>query len=149
MKTIHVFTDGSCLGNPGVMGYAAILQCDGKERICCGHATKGTNNLSELRAVVLALAWVDRVQKEQCEIVFHTDSATTIAAAKHSDYSLMAPERKNNDAWTEYVTLKNKYGHVIKWVKVQGHANCPQNLKADKLARAEAVKARYELYGGK
>ena len=50
MLTINAHTDGSCLGNPGVGGYAAIMQANGMERICKGYDTdmNTTNNRMEL-----------------------------------------------------------------------------------------------------
>jgi len=151
VKEISFYTDGSCLGNPGPIGYAAIMQCDNKERIAKGHMAihDGTNNQAELLAVIEGLKWLNRVQKEPCIVHIYTDSNTNLLCSRHSDMSLMAPERANNKLWVEYITQRDNGKHQIVWIKVAGHKDCEQNNRADKIAKAEALKARHELYGGK
>jgi ribonuclease HI len=148
VKKIEIYPDGSCLGNPGVMGFCAILQCEGAERIVKGYDSdpRGTNNKAELSAVIIGLDWVNRVQKEQCKVIIYTDSENNVRCSQHSDMSLMAPERKNNEYWIEYIRQRDKHNHIVEWRKIKGHSNCEQNNRADKIAKAEAIRARHELY---
>ncbi|MBR4278934.1 MAG: ribonuclease HI, partial [Clostridia bacterium] len=47
MKTVNIYTDGACKGNPGAGGWAAILECDGREKEFCGGEKSTTNNRME------------------------------------------------------------------------------------------------------
>ena len=145
---IQAWTDGSCLGNPGVGGYAAYMKAKDKEKHCCGYSAneRETSPRMELYAVICVLDWVNKIQKEPCEIEINTDSEILIKCSQHSDYSLIAPERKNHDLWLQYITKRDQGKHTIVWKKVPGHSDCEMNRKADKLAREMAVKARHEVF---
>lgn len=56
MKQISIHTDGSCLGNPGPGGWAALLRYNGRERELAGGEAQTTNNRMELMAAIMALA---------------------------------------------------------------------------------------------
>lgn len=70
MKSIEVHTDGSCLGNPGPGGWAALLRYNGREKELAGGEAVSTNNRMELMAAIMALETLT----EPCQIVLHTDS---------------------------------------------------------------------------
>lgn len=146
---IDAHTDGSCLGNPGVGGFAAIMQAKGKERICRGYDTdtKATNNRMELRAVICVVDWCNDVQKEPCEITIHTDSQYLVNCHSHARSWLTSSGRPNNDLWLELIQKGLKGGHKITFVKVAGHSDDELNNRADKLAREQAVKARHIVFG--
>lgn len=149
MLFVKVFTDGSCLGNPGVGGYAGIMQAKGKEKIVCGNCKeRTTNNRMELQAVIAVVDWLNKVQKEPCEIEIHTDSQYICHCSVHSRKSLIEEARPNHDLWFELITKGLKGRHHIKFVKVEGHSGHLMNERADKIAREEAIKARHEVYGG-
>lgn len=148
MLEIDAYTDGSCLGNPGVGGYAAIMLANGLKKVCKGHeSSQTTNNRMELRAVINVLKWCNRVQKESCKIVFYTDSQYLVNCSKDTWSALTSASRANNDLWVELIHESIDGKHEISFVKVKGHDGLKLNEEADKLARSEAVKARHEVYG--
>ena len=149
MLQIVAYTDGSCLGNPGVGGFAAVMQANGKERICQGYDTdpKSTNNRMELKAVICVIDWLNNVQKEPCEVTVCTDSKYLVNCHTHKRSWLTSPSRPNHDLWIELITKGLNGKHKIKFVKVEGHSGDELNETADKLAKALAVKARHERYG--
>lgn len=140
-------TDGSCLGNPGVGGFAAVMTANGKQRVvagCCKEKT--TNNRMELQAVIAVVEWLNTYQKQPCEIEIQTDSDYIIKTHKHRA-QLIQPSRANHDLWAELIQKGNAGKHFIKFVKVPGHAGHELNEKANALAQAEARRARHEVYG--
>ena len=149
MLQIIAYTDGSCLPNPGVGGFAAIMQANGKERVCQGYDTneKSTNNRMELKAVITVIDWINNVQKEPCEVTICTDSKYLINCHTHKRSWLTSESRPNHDLWLELITKGLKGQHKIKFVKVEAHKNNELNNRVDKLAKAQAVKARHERYG--
>lgn len=60
MIQVFLYTDGSCKGNPGPGGYAAILQAGSHEKVLTGGAVHTTNNRMELQAVIAGLAALKR-----------------------------------------------------------------------------------------
>lgn len=70
LKQVEIFTDGSCLGNPGPGGYGAILRYRGHEKTFSEGYTLTTNNRMELMAAIVAL----EALKEHCEVTLSTDS---------------------------------------------------------------------------
>ena len=70
MKQVVLFTDGSCLGNPGPGGWACLLRCGLAERELTGSELDTTNNRMELRAVIAGLSAL----KERCKVRVVTDS---------------------------------------------------------------------------
>jgi len=149
---VTIYTDGACAGNPGVGGYAAILVCNGQERIVRGCMSEiVTNNKMELKAIVEALNWINKVQKAPCELEIHTDSKYIIdcATGKDKDGSKRKigwfKGRKNEDLWMEFITQTLKGKHKIKFVKVKGHSGDLMNERCDRIAKEECVKAKHKL----
>ena len=70
MKTVQIFTDGACSGNPGPGGWGAILRYGTAEKELSGGAAETTNNRMELTGVISALAAL----KEPCQVLLTTDS---------------------------------------------------------------------------
>ena len=70
MKTVEVFTDGGCRGNPGPGGWGAVLRFGGHERELRGSEESTTNNRMELLAAICAL----EAMTEACAVVLTTDS---------------------------------------------------------------------------
>lgn len=149
MLEIKAYTDGSCLGNPGVGGFAAIMRAKGKEKICCGYDPdlKATNNRMELKAVIRVVEWCNEIQKEPCNITIYTDSQYLVNCSKHKRSALTSATRANNDLWLSLIQKGLEGKHHITFVKVAGHSDDILNKRVDELARAQAKKARHEVFG--
>ena len=76
MKTVTIYTDGACSGNPGPGGWAAILEYNGAEKMISGGEESTTNNRMELTAVIEALLAL----KEPCVVELYSDSKYVIDA---------------------------------------------------------------------
>ena len=76
MKTVTVYTDGACSGNPGPGGWAAILKYGAAEKVMSGGAAETTNNRMELLGVISAL----EALKEPCRVELYSDSKYVIDA---------------------------------------------------------------------
>ncbi|MCI0617994.1 ribonuclease HI [bacterium] len=139
MNTVEVFTDGSCLGNPGPGGYAAIVIGDGAKKTVAGSDPHTTNNLMELTAVLAAL----RAIESPSSITVHTDSQLVIGWLQNgwkrndSDCAVLLAEIEN---------LISEKGHEVSFVKVKGHSRNAFNEECDRVAKmcASVVKSRTE-----
>ena len=76
MKTVTIYTDGACSGNPGPGGWGAILEWNGVEKELRGGENPTTNNRMELTAVIVALETL----KEACIVELYSDSKYVIDA---------------------------------------------------------------------
>lgn len=140
-------TDGACLGNPGVGGYAVVMEANGKRKEisgCCKEQT--TNNRMELQAVISLVDWLNEVQKEPCDIEVQTDSQYIMSCHTHDRDWLTSKSRKNSDLWMELIQKGLEGGHFITFVKVKGHSGHSLNERADELATSAARRARHEVY---
>lgn len=139
-----VYTDGSCLGNPGPGGWAFVATngTDVAER--SGSEPDTTNNRMELTAVIRAL----RAAKNHSELEIHTDSQYVkngmelwIRQWKNNNWKTAAKKPvKNKELWVELdEAAANKKIH---WHWVKGHAGHEMNERVDELARtaAESIK---------
>jgi ribonuclease HI len=139
MKQVHLFSDGSSLGNPGAGGYCAILKYGNAQKIVKGGEADTTNNRMELKAVIEGL----KVLKEPCEVVITSDSNYVIKAINEwldgwikKDFKNV----KNIDLWREYIRVSKP--HKIKGIWVKGHAGHEENELCDKIAREEATRIK-------
>lgn len=141
MPEVEVFTDGACLGNPGVGGWGAILRCKGVEKELSGAAADTTNNRMELTAVIEAL----KALKTSCNVAICTDSRYVMDGVtkwlpnwqKNGWHTANKKTPvKNVDLWQELESLLDK--HKIKWIWVKGHNGHPENERVDELARNQA-----------
>lgn len=140
MKKIQVITDGSCLGNPGRGGWAAILRYGEHKREMSSFDPQTTNNRMELTAAIRAL----QALKEPCEVEIVTDSeyvknGVESWMAKWKKNGWMTAAKKpvlNQDLWQELD--KEVSRHKTKWVWTKGHASHEDNNRCDELARAAA-----------
>ena len=141
-------TDGACLGNPGIGGYAVVMEAKGKRKEISGYCkTQTTNNRMELQAVICLVDWLNKYQKEPCDIQVLTDSQYIYNCHSHDRSWLTSDSRKNFDLWTELIEKGLEGGHFITFVKVKGHSGNEMNERADELATAAARRARHEIYG--
>lgn len=141
MKKVQIITDGSCLGNPGRGGWAAILRYGKHKREIAGGEAHTTNNRMELTAAIRALAAL----KEPCEVEIVTDSQYLKNGVERwmprwKRNGWMTAEKKpvlNQDLWQELDTELAR--HNTKWVWTKGHAVHEDNNRCDELARAAAA----------
>ena len=143
MKKIDMYTDGSCIGNPGPGGYGIVLIYKDVVKEFSGYVPETTNNRMEITAVIEGLKKV----KEPCEITIYTDSAYTMNAFDQGwldDWILKGWRTankkpvQNQDLWQELVSMMKP--HKITWVKVKGHADNKYNNRCDEIARGEILK---------
>lgn len=140
MKKLKIYTDGSCLGNPGPGGYGALLIFnEHKKRLSNGYKLT-TNNRMELLAPVAALNSL----KEKCQVDLYTDSQYVknginqwIHNWKKNGWRTKDKKPvKNADLWQQLEEAVSK--HDVDWHWVKGHSGQPENEEVDDLAREAA-----------
>ena len=137
---IKIYTDGSCLNNPGNGGWAAIINHDGNVVKISGSEKKTTNNKMELMAPIKALQKIDK--DEQIEI--YTDSKYVklgitewIHKWKKNNWQTSKKEPvKNKDLWIQLYDLTSSF--EIRWIWVKAHAGNTLNEEVDLLAKKAA-----------
>jgi ribonuclease HI len=132
MSQVFLYTDGSCKGNPGPGGYAAILQARLHERVLTGGAAHTTNNRMELTAVITGL----QALKRRCEVTVITDSQYVVTILTGGGVNA------NHDLVEQVYRLLTK--HTITAQQVRGHQGHPFNERADRLAQAAAYRYQQE-----
>ncbi len=135
MKKVHLYSDGSSLGNPGFGGYCAILKFGEREKIISGGQKVATNNQMELKAVVEGL----KALKEPCEVIVTSDSSYVVKGINEwlgGWIKKSFKNVKNPDLWREYVDVSKSHNVFAIWVR--GHAGHLENEKCDDIARGEA-----------
>ena len=124
-KTVIIYTDGACSGNPGPGGWGAILRYGEHEKELSGGSPETTNNRMELTAVIRAL----EVLKEPCRVELYTDSRYIVdAIEKRWVYGWRKngwkkPDKKpalNVDLWEQVLRLFETHEVQLHWVR--GHA---------------------------
>ncbi|NIJ99824.1 ribonuclease HI [Xanthomonas cannabis] len=144
MKSIEVHTDGSCLGNPGPGGWAALLRYNGREKELAGGEAVSTNNRMELMAAIMAL----EALTEPCQIVLHTDSQYVRQGitewmsgwVRRGWKTAGGDPVKNRELWERLHAATQR--HRIDWRWVKGHNGDPDNERVDVLARNQAIAQR-------
>jgi ribonuclease HI len=138
MKNINIFTDGSCKGNPGPGGWAAILLEEKNAKpfaVLKGHEADTTNNRMEMIAVIEALRYLDEQHLQNADVTLHSDSSLVINTL------LRGWKRKANiDLWEEMDELNEELTIEYQWVR--GHAKNKWNNECDKIAVMESAKAK-------
>lgn len=140
MKKIIIYTDGSCLGNPGPGGWAAILNLAGTShrREICGGYRLTTNNRMEIMAALQGLSAL----REPCEVELFTDSQYLRNAVEKGwlkswqKNSWRKADKKpvlNRDLWLLFLEQMARHSLTMRWLR--GHAGHPENERCDELAR--------------
>ena len=145
-KTVIIYADGACRGNPGPGGWGAWLKSGAHERELFGGEPRTTNNRMELTAVIQALAAL----KRPSAVVVYTDSeyvkngiTTWIHGWKKRGWKTAGKDPvKNEDLWRTLDALAAQ--HKIEWHWVRGHAGHVENERADELARRGVEQVRKE-----
>ena len=139
MATIHIYTDGSALGNPGPGGYGIIIEWVGKNYI--KEFSRGfkytTNNRMELLAVIEAL---EMLKQRPMDVLVFSDSKYVIEAVdKKWVFGWVKKQfkgKKNPDLWKRFLAIYAQHNVRFQWVK--GHNDHPQNERCDYLALTAA-----------
>ena len=141
MKTVTVYTDGACSGNPGPGGWCAILRYGEIEKQLSGGEAKTTNNRMELTAVIEAL----RALKTPCRVELYSDSKYVIDALEKGwargwkARGWVKSDKKpalNPDLWEMLLSLCDMHDVQCHWVK--GHAENEYNNRCDQQAVLES-----------
>ena len=145
MQKVTIHTDGSCLGNPGPGGWAAILKLDDEDyrKEFSGGYALTTNNRMEMLAVVEALLLL----KNPCLVDLYTDSRYVCDSVSKGwlwgwvKKNWIKSDKKpvlNVDMWQRMLPLLKQHKVTFHWLK--GHAGHPENERCDILARAQACR---------
>ena len=136
MKTVEVFTDGACRGNPGPGGWGVILRYEDREKELHGGELETTNNRMELTAAIEALKALNKSSRVDVytDSVYVRDGITKWLARWQVRGWRTAAKKpvKNQDLWMELADLAER--HDVSWHWVKGHAGHPGNERADELA---------------
>ncbi|MFW7378026.1 MAG: ribonuclease HI [Oligoflexus sp.] len=150
MKSVELFTDGACLGNPGPGGWAALLKYGGHEKLLIGSEAQTTNNRMEISAVMMGL----RALKQPCRVHIISDSRYVIDAFEQGwllnwrQNGWRTANRKpvaNQDLWEDLDRELKK--HQVKWTWVKGHDGHEENERVDQAARDAALAVQSQLRG--
>ncbi len=136
IKTVEIFTDGACSGNPGAGGYGIVMRYGSHEKELSGGESNTTNNRMELTGVIVALSAL----KEPCRVILTTDSkyvADSVTKGwvynwQKKNWVKKGEPVPNTDLWKQLLPLLEKHEVTFNWVK--GHAGHPENERCDRLA---------------
>ena len=141
-QQVIIYTDGSCLGNPGKGGWAAILFYKDTYKEINGGQCNTTNNRMELTAVIEALMLL----KKPCDVVIYTDSmyvkdgiCSWMTKWKQNNWLTSKKEPvKNIDLWQQLEQSCSR--HKISWQWIKAHNGNKHNERVDFLAKEGANK---------
>lgn len=143
MKTVELYTDGACSGNPGKGGYGGILIYGTHKKEYSGYSPDTTNNKMEITAVIEGL----KLLKEPVDLHIYSDSAYVVnafelgwlTAWEQNGWRTSSKKPVQNlDLWQELLSLLSP--HTVTWHKVKGHADNELNNRCDTLATGEIAK---------
>ena len=143
MKTVEIYTDGACSGNPGPGGWGAILRYNGAEKELSGGESYTTNNRMELTGVIRAL----EALREPCRVELWSDSKYVVDALEKGwarswqKKGWIKSDKKpalNPELWEQLLALADRHEMHCHWVK--GHAENVFNNRCDQLAVKEREK---------
>lgn len=145
MKTVTIYTDGACSGNPGPGGWGAILRYGEHTKELSGGERSTTNNRMELTGVIRAL----QLLREPCIVELYSDSKYVIDALEKGwakgwrARNWVKSDKKpalNPDLWETLLDLCEYHQVHTHWVK--GHSTNPFNNRCDQLAVSEWQKLK-------
>lgn len=138
MKTVEIYTDGACSGNPGPGAYGAVLLYGGRRKELSGGYRLTTNNRMEIMGVLVAL----EALTEPCRVNLYSDSKYVVDAVskgwakkwrKNGWMRTKTEKALNADLWERMLALLETHDVAFHWVK--GHADNKENERCDELAR--------------
>ena len=143
MKSIYIYIDGACSGNPGPGGWGALLVYESCEKVLCGGDKETTNNRMELMAAIQALSAIkpNKLKGEEHRIYITTDSRYLkdgiekwLANWKRNNWRTSKKKTvKNQDLWMQLEQLNSRFR--VKWKWVRSHSGHRENERVDKIAR--------------
>ena len=142
---VFVYTDGSCLGNPGPGGYGVIIRDNGQERQLSGGFRRTTNNRMEIMAAIAGLKATEAGEKP---VHLYSDSSYLVNAigkgwaknwARRGWRKADGQPAQNRDLWQEMLTLLAERKVILHWLR--GHAGHYHNERCDRLALLAAKSA--------
>ncbi len=145
LKSVQIFTDGACRGNPGPGGWGVLLRYGTNEKESYGYQAETTNNQMELMAAIQALESL----KHACDVTLTTDSKYVIQGitewikgwkAKGWKTASKKPV-KNKQLWQRLEQAVKP--HTIDWQWVKGHSGHEENERVDELANKAIDEANY------
>jgi ribonuclease HI len=151
---VTIFSDGSCLGNPGPGGWAALLRTVSNtqniEKLLVGGAKDTTNNRMELQAALEGLLAL----KHPCRVEIVTDSNYLVKGMTEWIQGWQKRDWKNSkkkpvenrDLWESLLNASRP--HDIRWTWVKGHAGHAENERVDQAAHAEASRQKDSIASG-
>ncbi|WMY95271.1 MAG: ribonuclease HI [Arsenophonus sp.] len=139
-KQVEIFTDGSCLGNPGPGGYGILLRYNKYQKTLSKGYFYTTNNRMELMAAIIALETL----KKPCKIIFKTDSQYVRQGITEWIHNWKNQKWKrtaklpvlNIDLWKRLDRIITT--HTIEWNWIKGHSKNKENELCDRLAKHAA-----------
>ncbi|ARC54780.1 ribonuclease H [Candidatus Riesia sp. GBBU] len=147
-KKVEIFTDGSCIRNPGPGGYGTMLVYHKRKKILSGGYFLTTNNRMELMAAIVGLEKL----RFSCEVILTTDSKYLYEGAKNWIKKWKLNKwKKNNQSDLSNVDLwkrleKSLDFHSIHWRWVKSHSKCIENISCDKIAKkAASYPTKYDV----
>lgn len=140
-KSVTIYTDGACLGNPGPGGYGVVMLYGTHRKELSGGFCMTTNNRMELSAAIAGL----KALKSPCTVTLYTDSQYLVNAitrgwaAKWRKQGWMRTKKdkaQNPDLWEQLLALCGRHNVSFEWVR--GHAGNAENERCDLLATTAA-----------
>ena len=141
LRSVTIYTDGACLGNPGPGGYGAILVYGNRRKELSGGFRMTTNNRMEIMAAIVAL----EALKQRCRVALYSDSQYLVNAMRDG-WALRWRENNwrrnkrekalNPDLWERLLQAVATCEVDFRWIR--GHAGHPENERCDQLAMAAA-----------
>ncbi len=133
---VEIFTDGSCLGNPGPGGWGVILRWRGTEKMLHGGTLNTTNNRMELMAAIKGLESLtcasDAILTTDSRYVMQGITEWIHSWKKRNWLTSAKKPVKNKDLWIRLD--KALVGHEVEWHWVKGHSGHIDNERVDELA---------------
>lgn len=155
LKSIVVYTDGACSGNPGPGGWGAIVVFpEGDVKELGGGGERVTNNQMELLATIQALV---SVQKREESVVVFTDSTYVIRGITQWVWGWIrrgwknaeGEDVQNRDLWEQLLRVVNARGKGnVEWKYIRGHTGNPGNERCDEIAVGFSKGRWVDLYKG-
>ncbi len=150
MKSVVIYSDGACKGNPGPGGWGVVLRYNGTEKRLCGGEPGTTNNRMELTAAIQSL----EALQQPCEVLLHTDSTYVLKGLtewlpgwkRRGWRTADGKAVKNQDLWQRLDSAASR--HKVEWRWVRGHNGDEGNELADQLANQGCLQATSKIGGG-